>query len=117
MAKITDEIAVKLIESFQSAVRAVAWAEAGGDDADPEDVQGADAARAALMLALTAEHVEQERGAHHSESNAEAELRRGWTAQGVSRERQDELISQIAAKAAPGARIGPFTVRDNQPNR
>lgn len=61
--------------------------------------------------------VVQESGEHHSESNAEAELRRSWTEQVVSRERQNELISQIAAKAAPGARIGPFTVRDIHPNR
>ncbi len=29
---------------------------------------------------------------------------------GVPKERQNELIEGIAAKARPGARVGPFTV-------
>ena len=45
------------------------------------------------------------------------DLRDLWTAEGVPTSRQDELIAQIAAKAAPGAQIGPFrlgvTTNDN----
>jgi len=40
----------------------------------------------------------------------EAKLRAIWTAEGVPADRQDEIISQIAAAAAPGARVGPFTI-------
>ena len=42
----------------------------------------------------------------------ETELRAMWTADGISPERQDELVAQIAAKAAPGAMIGPFRSPD-----
>lgn len=45
-----------------------------------------------------------------NESNPEQALRELWTANGVSKERQDQLIAQIAAKAAPGAQVGPFTI-------
>ncbi len=37
-------------------------------------------------------------------------LRELWTSQGVCPLRQDGLIADIAAKAAPGAQIGPFRV-------
>lgn len=40
----------------------------------------------------------------------EAALRETWTAQGVSAEKQDDLIQMIAAKAMPGAMVGPFKV-------
>lgn len=40
----------------------------------------------------------------------EAALRETWTAQGVSAEKQDDLIQMIAAKALPGAMVGPFKV-------
>lgn len=40
----------------------------------------------------------------------EAELRAMWNEKGVPKERQDELIAQIAGKAKPGAKVGPFTV-------
>lgn len=43
-------------------------------------------------------------------TDPEAELRAMWTKQGVSQERQDALIAQIGGKAAPGAKVGPFTV-------
>lgn len=115
--KMTDERAVNLIESFQTAVRAVAWAEAGGDDADPADVQAVDATREALKQALTAEHPVHETSSNDSISIAEGQLRRYWSAQGVSQERQNELIAQIAAKATPGAGVGPFTVRDHEHDR
>ena len=44
------------------------------------------------------------------EQDPEASLRRLWDAQGVSQERQDELIADTTAKAQPGAKIGPFTL-------
>ncbi|MEX3845574.1 hypothetical protein [Paraburkholderia sp. BR10882] len=40
----------------------------------------------------------------------EAVLREMWSAQGVPQARQDELIAQIAAKAVPRAKVGPFTI-------
>lgn len=40
----------------------------------------------------------------------ELALREMWTKNGVSPEKQDELIASIAAKAAPGAEVGPFRV-------
>ena len=40
----------------------------------------------------------------------ETELRALWTKQGVSKERQDELIRQIGEKAKPGADVGPFKI-------
>ena len=42
--------------------------------------------------------------------NPEKDLRDLWTRQGVSRERQDQLIAEVTAKAQPGAKIGPFTI-------
>jgi hypothetical protein len=39
-----------------------------------------------------------------------AELRALWDKQGVPKEKQDALIAQIADKAAPGAKVGPFEV-------
>lgn len=39
-----------------------------------------------------------------------AALRAYWTEQGVPQDKQDELIAAIAAKAAPGAQVGPFSV-------
>jgi len=45
-----------------------------------------------------------------SEPELEAELRAFWTAKGVSPERQVELLTDIAAKAQPGASVGPFTI-------
>jgi len=41
-------------------------------------------------------------------TDIERDLRAMWTAQGVPTERQDELVAKIAAKAAPGAQVGPF---------
>ena len=40
----------------------------------------------------------------------EAEARNTWTNMGVPKEKQNELIEGIAAKARPGAQVGPFTV-------
>ena len=44
------------------------------------------------------------------EQSPEQAAREMWTRQGVSTERQDELIAGIAAKAQPGAQVGPFVV-------
>lgn len=44
------------------------------------------------------------------EDDPETALRATWTEQGVPKARQDELIAQIAGKAAPGAKVGPLTV-------
>lgn len=46
-----------------------------------------------------------------SKTPEERELRKLWTETGVPQARQDEMILQIAAKAARGAQVGPFTVR------
>lgn len=40
----------------------------------------------------------------------ETKLREHWTAQGISPARQEELIAEIAAKAQPGTKVGPFTI-------
>lgn len=63
----------------------------------------------------------QERGGQKEPASAspdespEDALRAIWTDQGVSKERQDEMISAITAKAAPGAQIGPFKIPENTP--
>lgn len=44
-------------------------------------------------------------------SPAEKACRDLWTAQGVPPDQQDRLIAGITAKAQPGARVGPFTIR------
>lgn len=49
------EEAEKLVEAFATANRAVAWAEAGGDEAEAEDVEAQEQARSALINALTRE--------------------------------------------------------------
>lgn len=42
--------------------------------------------------------------------NAESDLRALWDSQGVPADRQDRMIDQIRAKAAPGAIVGPFRI-------
>lgn len=42
--------------------------------------------------------------------SAEQELRELWKAEGVPRNRIEELIAAVNAKAAPGAMVGPFRV-------
>lgn len=54
------EEAEKLVEAFAAANRAVAWAEAGGDEAEAEDVEAQEQARSALINALTREGVHDE---------------------------------------------------------
>lgn len=60
---------------------------------------------------------EQEAGEKREVFDAERELRELWTKQGVSADRQDESIAQIAAKAAPGAQVGPFQIGGHVPGR
>lgn len=43
-------------------------------------------------------------------TEAEKELRRLWTEEGVSIERQNEILEEIRRKAQPGTRVGPFTI-------
>jgi hypothetical protein len=45
-----------------------------------------------------------------ADSDPEATLRALWDAKGVSRERQDEIIADVTAKAQPGAMVGPFVL-------
>lgn len=45
-------------------------------------------------------------------NDPEAKLRAIWQAQGVNKERQDQLIAEIEEKAKPGAQIGPFFLPD-----
>ena len=40
----------------------------------------------------------------------ESELKALWTANGVPEERQAELLADVAAKASPGAQVGPFVI-------
>jgi len=65
-----------------------------------------------LTKAATGENPSQEEAAPELAAPAgpEAELRRIWTAQGVPEEKQNALIEGIAAKAQPGAQVGPFTI-------
>lgn len=46
--------------------------------------------------------------------DAEKDLRDCWTRSGVSQEKQDALIAGIAAKAAPGAHVGPFQLQEDK---
>ncbi len=43
-------------------------------------------------------------------TEAERQLRQIWTEQGVSLERQTEIIRQVEAKAKSGERIGPWSL-------
>ena len=44
------------------------------------------------------------------EEDPETALRQIWEAKGASKERQDELLAGVTAKAQPGAKVGPFTL-------
>jgi hypothetical protein len=41
----------------------------------------------------------------------ERELRELWTRQGVSEERQQQIIDSVTAAAQPGAHVGPFIIK------
>lgn len=56
-------------------------------------------------------------GADKANDDPEAEIRAMWTEQGVSKGRQDELIAQVAAKAKPGAMVGPFRIPEEAPKQ
>jgi len=42
-------------------------------------------------------------------------LRSLWNEEGVPKERQDEILADIAAKAKPGAFVGPFRIPERLP--
>ena len=46
---------------------------------------------------------------------AETTARKLWTEQGVPQAKQDEIIADIAAKAKPGAMVGPFQIPSDPP--
>jgi len=46
-------------------------------------------------------------------ASPEASLREIWTTKGISTEKQDAMIKDIAGKAKPGAMVGPFVVRQS----
>ncbi len=46
---------------------------------------------------------------------AETAARKLWTEQGVPQAKQDEIITDIAAKAKPGAVVGPFQIPSDPP--
>jgi hypothetical protein len=48
-------------------------------------------------------------------TDAEKALRELWTRKGVPEARQDEILADLAAKAQPGAKIGPFTIPEKEP--
>lgn len=48
-----EDEAQALVDAFAAANRAVAWAEAGGDDAEEDDVKAQEEARKNLVKALT----------------------------------------------------------------
>jgi hypothetical protein len=46
----------------------------------------------------------------NQEHDPEAELRELWTRKGIPKSVQDGLIADVEKKAAPGARVGPWTI-------
>jgi len=44
------------------------------------------------------------------ERDPEVELRELWTRKGIPKSVQDELIAEVERKAAPGAKVGPWTI-------
>jgi hypothetical protein len=50
--------------------------------------------------------------ANEEPDSPEKILREIWTEKDVSKERQDDLLGRIAAKAAPGGQVGPFFVKE-----
>ncbi len=68
------------------------------------------ARKAAEFLVGATEEEEEQASTPAKGRDFEAELRKIWDAQGVPEEKQNDLIEGIAAKATPGARVGPFTV-------
>lgn len=50
-------------------------------------------------------------------TKTEKELRELWTRQGISEQRQDELVASVTAKAQPGTPVGPFTIGGRGPHK
>lgn len=65
---------------------------------------------AEFLVGVQAEEEDQASIPAPTERDFEVELRKTWTTQGVPEEKQNDLIEGIAAKARPGAQVGPFTV-------
>ncbi|WP_415033331.1 ArdC family protein [Azonexus sp.] len=94
------------------------WIEALGKDKHELFRAATAASKAADYLIERGKEVEQERskgrgqegGLEEAQAPELAALRKIWTEKGVSAERQEELLADIAAKAAPGAQVGPFRV-------
>ncbi len=61
-----------------------------------------------VQLEMTQEKVQEV--SKEAELSHETALREIWTAKGISTEKQDELLQGIAAKAMPGAMVGPFKI-------
>jgi len=54
-------------------------------------------------------------GASSKRCDPETELRAIWTIKGVPKERQDQMVAEIEAKAKPGAMVGPFRIGGGKP--
>lgn len=72
-------------------------------------------AAANFMLVKEQALVQEQAQVREQDQSPEQALRTIWTEQGVSTERQDALIAGVAAKAQPGAQVGPFVVAQAVP--
>lgn len=66
--------------------------------------------RTPLFETLATAEIESRQLNLFSKKDPEIELRELWTRQGVPKERQDELIAEVTAKAQPGTQIGPWKI-------
>ncbi len=46
------------------------------------------------------------------QTDPEQAVRQLWDAQGVAKERQEEILAEVTAKVLPGAQVGPFRLRE-----
>ena len=44
----------------------------------------------------------------------ELEIRECWSAWGIPKEVQDDILQELAEKAKPGAKVGPFTISEER---
>lgn len=94
-----------------------AWLGKLGEDKHEVFRAASMASKAADYLIERGREIEQEKSKEKVQeapelSREERELRDLWTSQGVSAERQAEMIAEITAKAQPGAQVGPFRIKD-----
>ena len=112
----TGEIATRLLEAWRSPARA-------GSPFIPDVRSGIPYVDKINMGNITLRDIEKQfvqkvffdlvsSGAIAPEGNEDPEtaLRLLWTKNGVSKKRQDDLIAEAAAKAQPGALVGPFRI-------